>query len=941
MPPVNDPRLIAHLNGQLNASAPPASAPRGGAPLVGPPRQAPPQTPVQSATDAANLERILLANREASDDLTGSITLPGDPRLQGPEYLASIPDPSLRAQITALADGRMQLPTGRALTSHRWQLLMGATAQFDPSFDQSNANSRRAARRAFTSGPQAQNRASINTALRHIDSFDHQIDRLGNFSNVPILNRTANEVRNAYLRASGQGGELRRLETERNALVAELTRAFRGTGGDVHDLQAWESTLNEASSPEELHAATASAVDLLNGRLSALGDSYDTAMGRSSDHYDLLSPDSRRIINSFGYGTPSPTATPGETVDRTTPTVTGQGQGDSNLALSHGDVQAMRDPAQERVFQQASRRISNMLKRGLPDAQIRAYGQSQGIDVSPALQFRNSPNWREWRRQRPNEVYPLQPPQNNAPMGAVAGAVAGAAASGPGTAFINSGNAVIPLPLIAGATGGDPEQTRLALAAGQQEHPGYALAGTLAGAAGAYAGGGRVANAIGQSLENIPRLAGAGRFLQTPASQYGAFTPRAVAGDAAYGALQGTGENNDPVSGALENVAGGMAGRGVFRTLGRAAAPTANYVHDPMAGNFFPNRDMRALYGMGSRPSPGQRFGGLLNNVEQRLQDIPLVGDTIRGTRNRARDQFRTGVFNDAMSQIDQRLPNGASPTQSHQALQLATSNAYDDALKNMRFSLDPQATTELGRLQQQLASLRPEDQASFNHIWSGGVARRIQNGQMAGEDLKSALSELRQRADALRPDPTRTELADTLDQAQNILEGGARRASPPEAVAALDAADAAYARRVQIENAARRRGGDMGDFTPTQYDAAVQQGSSGIRNNQYLAGGALNSDFAQQGKMLVDTIPDSGTAQRVATGVAAVGGGYALPAALPYLGALGMAYAPKLRTATTGLLAPTENEARLRLSQFLKDNARRAGMVSAPLLSYEIPRKF
>lgn len=920
------------------------SSPVGQRPLVGPPRQAPPQSPTQSAIDAANLERIRLDNASARDDLTGSIRLPGDPTLQGPEYLASIPDPSLRAQIRALSDGRLQLPTGRALASHRWQLLLGATAQFDPSFDQSNANSRRQARRAFTSGPQAQNRASINTALRHLDSFDRQIDRLGNFSGVPILNRTANQVRNAYLRQSGNAGELRRLEAERNALVAELTRAFRGTGGDVHDLMAWEATFDEASSPEELHAVASSAAELLNGRLSALGDSYDTAMGRSSDHYELLSPDSRRIISAFGFGPPPTTAQPGEQIDRTTPTVTGEGLSTPQRAVSHGDVATALDPAQERIFQQASRRISTMLKQGAPDAQIRAYGQSQGIDVSPALNFRRSPAWREWRQQRPNEMYPLSPPQTNRQLGTVEGAVAGAAASGPGTAFINSGNAIIPLPLISSALGGDPEDTRLALAAGQQEHPGYALAGTLAGAAASYNVAGRGANLVGQALENAPKLGALANFLRTPTGQLGAFAPRAVAGDALYGAIQGEGEGGNPFAAGAENIAGGAFGRGAFRTAGRFAAPTANYVHDPLAGQFGRSRDMRDLYAIGSRPSPGQRFGGLANNVEQRMQDIPLVGDAIRGTRNRARDQFRTGVFNDALGQIDQTLPRGASPTESHQFLQMTTHDAYDEALRSMTFNIDPQATTELGQLQQRLATLRPEDQNSFNQIWSGGVARRIQDGSISGEDLKAAMSELRQRADALRPDPTRTELADTLDHAQNILESGARRASPPEAVAALDAADAAYARRVQIENAAKRRGGEMGDFTPLQYDAAVQQGSSGIRNNQYLAGGALNSNLAQQGKMLADTIPDSGTPSRMmsALGVNALAGGgsFVEPHTLGALGMTGLAYAPGVRNLTTGMLAPTENLARRRISQFLKNYAGSIGGLGGPLLNYEIPRK-
>jgi hypothetical protein len=115
-----------------------------------------------------------------------------------------------------------------------------------------------------------------------------------------------------------------------------------------------------------------------------------------------------------------------------------------------------------------------------------------------------------------------------------------------------------------------------------------------------------------------------------------------------YGAGFGAGENNDnralgAVEGGARHTAAILLGRGAANTLGALVSPTGG--------------KMASLYEMGVRPSIGQRFGGVVNNVEEKLKSIPVLGDMIEGTRDRARDQFQTGCSTRRSARSDTSSP--------------------------------------------------------------------------------------------------------------------------------------------------------------------------------------------------------------------------------------------------------------------------------------------
>lgn len=211
----------------------------------------------------------------------------------GDEFLKSLA-PSIATQVKALADGRMAFPTGYQLTKPYWQNMLQAVSQYDPTFDAVNYNSRNATRKDFTSGKSAQNITSFNTAIGHLDSLDKSIDSLNN-TNVPAWNAIANSV-STNVGDTRYQAAAKNFAAAKNAVVDELTRAFRGSGGNVHDIEGWEKTLDTADSPVALHQAVQQAVELLKSRIDAVGEQYKKGMGTTADHVQLLTPKAREAL---------------------------------------------------------------------------------------------------------------------------------------------------------------------------------------------------------------------------------------------------------------------------------------------------------------------------------------------------------------------------------------------------------------------------------------------------------------------------------------------------------------------------------------------------------------------------------------------------------------------------------------------------------------------
>lgn len=489
----------------------------------------------------------------------------------------------------------------------------------------------------------------------------------------------------------------------------------------------------------------------------------------------------------------------------------------------------------------------------------------------------------------------------------VATAVGG---SGPGAFAIGAGQ------FLSGNTldniAPDPARARLALDIAQEQNPTSYAAGEIAG--------GVMAGLSGE--------AALGRVGMAPGMARSAIV------DAATGAANGAGAADDgnrlegAAWGAGASAAGGAAG-----TLGtRAAAKVLN----PSGGS------LRPLYDAGVRPTPGQRFadsgaaGRMLNAAEEKLQSVPIVGSAIRGARQDARDHFQVGAFNEALREIGEQLPPKMGPgTEAHKFAQAVFDRVYAHARAGMIMVRDDELTTDLMALGPEIEVLGPQAQVKLRSIMKNYVNSKVsEDGVMTGLHYKEAVSDLGKHIAKLRKGSTSEDqgLADVLGGIIDAMNRAARRHSASESVELLDAADTGYAKLVRIEEAAARRGGDQGTFGPGQFDAAVQKTGGGVRSKAYLRGDALMQDYAKAGRSLEDRIPNSGTADRLLSGGAAVGATAAAafsPKALALLGSIAVAYAPGVRKVTTGAFAPGRTRAKLIANQLAK-RAQLAGRASA-----------
>lgn len=201
-------------------------------------------------------------------------------------------------RVKAIIDGREPYPAqSRAKDA---QVIRDAVHAADPTFDAVNYNARLKARQSFTSGKDRDNLKSFNTTIGHLDELDKAVGDLHN-SNFPAWNKyVANPVAEQF--DPKYQSALKRFQAARTAVSDELTRAFRGSGGNVHDIVQWENAINAADSPEALRSAIRTAANLLESRISSVGDSYNAAMGTTKDPLELLTPHAREAFEQLKAG---------------------------------------------------------------------------------------------------------------------------------------------------------------------------------------------------------------------------------------------------------------------------------------------------------------------------------------------------------------------------------------------------------------------------------------------------------------------------------------------------------------------------------------------------------------------------------------------------------------------------------------------------------------
>lgn len=192
--------------------------------------------------------------------------------------------------------------TTREVATPYGRALLAAAEQYDPSFDVINYNARSKVRNDFTSGTSAKSINALNTVIGHLESLSDAGDRLNN-SSVPIWN----SITNLVSKATGNP-QVDQFAATRKAVVDELTRVWRGSGGSESDIKSWSDAIDASQSPAQLHGVIRQIGELLASKMSALSDQYAKGMGVVSDGLTLLSPQAKATLQKLDErgGAPNP-----------------------------------------------------------------------------------------------------------------------------------------------------------------------------------------------------------------------------------------------------------------------------------------------------------------------------------------------------------------------------------------------------------------------------------------------------------------------------------------------------------------------------------------------------------------------------------------------------------------------------------------------------------
>ena len=481
--------------------------------------------------------------------------------------------------------------------------------------------------------------------------------------------------------------------------------------------------------------------------------------------------------------------------------------------------------------------VKGMIVAGQSPEQISAYLQQQGIStdalsgVGQAIDYYRRTGKKDFRVNVDDIEVPMsgfEQFRNNAPQTRVGTAAATA---------LNAGGFGVPQ-----ALAGDQLQYL------RDQNPVSAFVGDVTGIVGATSALGKAGSSLAGKL--APSLLTGGGKAGNIA--------RAIAPDAAYGAIYGGVTEGDPLTGAATAAVGSGAGQ----LLGKGLQKTFTGVTDPA---------VQYLTQRGIPMSPGQLLG---NNSRtgrffQSVESMPFIGPAFTQRKIDGLNAFNREVMNDAVAPIGGRVTSGG--VEGLEQAQGAVSQAYGDALSGINLRPDAQFIGD-AQAAMQAGGAVPKYGEDFTYMMNKEVGPVFgQGGQLSGPQLQSALQSLGKIRSgfAKNPDAMASYAADATNQMDDALTGLVSRQSP-DTMPAYNAAKGAFRNLVPIENAsisAVNSKAGQGIFTPAQLSRAIANNTKGYGGRAAAARGDNMSDLLKYSQaVLPDTVPNSGTGERIAS---------------------------------------------------------------------------
>lgn len=364
--------------------------------------------------------------------------------------------------------------------------------------------------------------------------------------------------------------------------------------------------------------------------------------------------------------------------------------------------------------------------------------------------------------------------------------------------------------------------------------------------------------------------------------------------------------------------AAGGAAAGLGNALSRLISPRAST-----------NPQVQTLLDEGVTPTPGQILGGAARTVEDKAMSVPILGDAIRGARNRGTMELNRAALNRAVEPLGRTV--NATGREGIRQVDDIISQAYDDILPRLTFRADNRFAQEITNLRGMVQALPEERINQFDRILRDKVIGRLTpQGVADGQNFKAMESELGRLASGLlrSADIDQRELGLAIRELQSSLRNTLQRTNP-QASQELSRINQAYSILTRLQTAAGGAGAVDGVFTPAQLSAAVRSGDRSMRRGAFARGDALMQDLGDAAKSVMQgTVPNSGTADRLL-----LSGGAALvsPATAAGLGVGSIPYLPGMNRLAAIALARRPNLAP-RVAQAISNGFIPAPFVAAPL---------
>ena len=324
----------------------------------------------------------------------------------------------------------------------------------------------------------------------------------------------------------------------------------------------------------------------------------------------------------------------------------------------------------------------------------------------------------------------------------------------------------------------------------------------------------------------------------------------------------------------------------------------------------------RKLMKEGVRLTPGQRVGGLTKELEERATSLPFIGDVIEAGQQNAMDDFNRAAINSSIRILgkgSKKVPKSKIGQEAYEFAKDQVDEAYAKVIPKLRANVGSDFEDGLVKIIQDNAADLGEDglkkfQAKLSKILASKVTS--EDKILRGDILKTVDSDLGFEATKFLKSSVASErdLGAALSSVQTLLRNSMEGTSP-QANREYKKVQSAFRTLLPVRKAVVAASTKRGTFTPAQLlrgSKAVDQSRDKIATATGKA--PLQSLATDAQEVIGRTIPDSGTAERVMTGllldrlrtnpISTVGGGGAA------LGATSLVYGNPLgRTLTSGLL--------------------------------------